>query len=70
MDFRDAKELCKHAAPATKCPATFQDCNADNCPLVRKEFKRRCKIILNKYTTKIAAYLEDMESELKQEYEN
>ena len=33
MDFRDAKELCKHAAPATKCPVTFKDCNADNCPM-------------------------------------
>lgn len=33
MDFRTVKEFCKHAAPATKCPATFKDCNADNCPL-------------------------------------
>lgn len=34
MEFRTVKEFCKHAAPATKCPATFKDCNKDNCPLV------------------------------------
>lgn len=35
MDFRTVKEFCKHAAQATKCPATFKDCNKDNCPMVR-----------------------------------
>lgn len=35
MEFRTVKEFCKHAAPATKCPATFKDCNKDNCPMVR-----------------------------------
>lgn len=35
MDFKQVKEFCKHAAPATKCPATFKNCNKDNCPLVR-----------------------------------
>lgn len=35
MEFRTVKEFCKHAAPATKCPATFKDCNKNNCPLIR-----------------------------------
>ena len=35
MEFRQVKEFCKHAATATKCPATFKNCNKDNCPLVR-----------------------------------
>lgn len=33
MDFRETKEFCKYAAPAQKCPSTFKDCNATNCPI-------------------------------------
>ena len=32
MEFRDIKDYCKHCGPG-KCPATFKNCNADNCPL-------------------------------------
>lgn len=35
MEFRQVKDFCKHAATATKCPATYKNCNKDNCPLVR-----------------------------------
>lgn len=51
MDFRTIKEFCKHAAPATKCPATFKDCNADNCPMAinriidEDECDRYCPIV-------------------------
>lgn len=51
MDFREVKDFCKHAAPATKCPATYKDCNADNCPLTMqaqvddKECEYYCPIV-------------------------
>ena len=47
MEFRTVKEFCKHAAPATKCPATFKDCNKDNCPLVRDsdECGEHCSLV-------------------------
>ena len=37
MDFREIKEMCKHAAPGICCPLNFKNCNADNCPFVFKE---------------------------------
>lgn len=65
MDFREVKTYCKHAAPATKCPATFKDCNADNCPLAQREFKKEYYCILATYRTKFEELFEDMESDLK-----
>lgn len=69
MEFREVKTYCKHAAPATKCPATFKDCNADNCPLAQREFKRKCNHILATYSAKFEALFEDMESDLKAEFQ-
>ena len=61
MDFRTVKEFCKHAAPATKCPATFKDCNKDNCPLIRDsdDCGKHCPLV-NRLNEKCDELKDDM----------
>lgn len=44
MDFKTVKEFCKHAATAIKCPATYKNCIADNCPLVIEEQEEQVEL--------------------------
>ena len=61
MEFREVKEFCKHAGPGVCCPATFKNCNKDNCPMVRDENDcgEHCPLVKS---------LKDKVEELKEDY--